>query len=308
MQAADTSHAPPPNVVHTGGDEACRREMGGMPGTSASSCGDTNDCDSADYDDMMGGRDAPAASGSPESPHGAPAPHGAPGSRAPTRNYRATMTPLEQAFVKPTIDEPELFWCRVCDIKFLKRFAMHHLSTSHRLAPASIEHWCVVADGLALLQCDCMQLESAFRELPSKRQRDTVGMPRVRSPAHGDWRAAAPAAARTPTRPSAAPSSAPTPTASAASAAAPSTESREHPLLSYEPMPPRTRRLLSPGAKDYAVRQAVAATNARGCRPSTHWYHAELWRAGIAHGQWDAATNPEGIRAHCRKELARMGL
>ena len=71
MPAADTSHAPPPNVVHTGGDEACRREMGGMPGTSAPSCGDTNDCDSADYDGMMGGRDAPAASGSTESPHGA---------------------------------------------------------------------------------------------------------------------------------------------------------------------------------------------------------------------------------------------
>ena len=218
------------------------------------------------------------------------------------------MSPSEQSYVKPTINEPEFYWCRVCDAKFLKRFSLHHFTTAHSLAPAQVEDWCVVADGRALANCNCNHLEAAARELPQENHSGVADMPRGPPPARGDLCDVSLEMARTPGAPPAAPPTMPAPTMPAASAAATSPEPMTPPFLSYMPMPRRTRRMLSPGAKAYAVREAVAATNARGARPSTQWFHTELWRAGLAIGKWDAATNPEGIRAHCRKELTRLGL
>ena len=224
-------------------------------------------------------------------------------SQPPPWGGYSRITPLERSFVSPTINEPELFWCIQCNTKLPKRFAMQHLTAVHCFAPADVAEWCVVADGTTIMRCGCTRLEVAFGRLPAKRQRPPAVMPRDDSLT--PW--IPPAAVATAALAIAAPSCASTAT-SAESSATPAPAPDPSQLLYYESMPRRSRMSLSADAKEYAVRHTIAKTRACGSRPSAHWYHTFLWRAGIADGKWDALTNPEVIRSHCKKEFARFDI
>ena len=69
----------------------------------------------------------------------------------------------------------------------------------------------------------------------------------------------------------------------------------------YKSEKPRTRVVLSPDQKEWALAHVKLFLNVHGFPPDKKWYNLVLWRVGVSERVWDTMTNPEGLRSHCRK-------